>query len=191
MLLRGGIVCPKMQEILINFFTMNVSKKLVAAVCAVLFLVTACGGTQDPVLSYNASVLEAYSVTNDAVGKMFDDLSTELDKGDKATSEALNTIVTEGTKAAKDGIAAIRVLTPPDAPGVKEFDGALKIFVVGVEEALEVTNQFFAAVKAGEKAKANDLEQKLSATFEKVSKLEDSVITAQEEMAKKNNIELE
>ncbi len=171
---------------------MKTLKKLLVVASMLSIVVTVLAGCgEDPVLAYNVQVSEAYSATNNAVGKMFDDLYTALDKDGKTDIAVLDTIVSGGTKAAREGVAALRALTPPDAPGVKEFDASLKLFVSGVEEALVLTGQSYEAAKVGDKAKLSDTEQKLKATFEKVSKLEDAVIAAQEEMAKKNNISLE
>ena len=172
---------------------MKMLKKFVVVASVLTIALTVLAGCgEDPVVAYNNQVSAAYTSISDSVGKMLDDLSTELDKDPgKADFAKLDAILEEGSATAKAGIATIRTLKVPDAPGVKAFDDTLKAFVSSVEGMLTLNDQFVAAIKAGDKVKVDDLSQKLLASFQGISKQIDKVIAAQEDMAKQNNITLE
>ncbi|KKU78617.1 MAG: hypothetical protein UY05_C0053G0002 [Candidatus Peregrinibacteria bacterium GW2011_GWA2_47_7] len=60
---------------------MKMLKKFVVVASVLTIALTVLAGCgEDPVVAYNNQVSAAYTSISDSVGKMLDDLSTELDK---------------------------------------------------------------------------------------------------------------
>lgn len=164
---------------------MNIFKKILA-LGTMSVLLTACL-EGNPLLEYNRSATGNYKIITETLDEIDAKMAAEIEKEKDINFDFLN----EDHAKIRKAISDIKALTVPAGEGVQGFHTALTQLADQVEEVLKINDRVAKAIQGNnEKALATAFTEG-EALSSKLGDLEDKVIAAQEEMAKKNNFDLQ